>query len=109
MIHYILNGHEVVPTTSLEEWAIWFNQADELRRVAFSVIDEGLEVSTIFLGVDHRFIGEGPPLVFETMVFRGGDPQMTWRYSTWEEAEEGHKSIVSGLLNNEPEFTGERT
>lgn len=55
-------------------------------------------VSTVFLGLDHQF-GDGPPLVFETMIFGGEHDQEQWRYSTIEEAREGHDravQIVSG-------------
>ena len=30
-------------------------------------------VSTVFLVLDHRMIGEGPPLLYETMVFDPAD------------------------------------
>lgn len=41
------------------------------ERVAFTEIAEGCEVSTVFIGLDHRFSDTGPPLVFETMAFWG--------------------------------------
>ncbi len=28
-------------------------------------------VSTVFLGLDHNFLGEGEPILFETMIFGG--------------------------------------
>lgn len=46
-------------------------------------------VSTVWLGLDHRF-GDGPPLIFETMVFGGAFDQEGDRYSTKEQAEAGH-------------------
>jgi hypothetical protein len=69
-----------------------------------------LEVSTVWLGLDHR-IGPGPPLIFETMVFDRSrhwrepiytidppDASEKWegemyRYSTREDAEEGHRKV----------------
>jgi hypothetical protein len=59
---------------------------------------EGREfvVSTVFLGLDHRY-GEGSPLVFETMIFPSEDGEITdWcelfgdRYTTIEQARAGH-------------------
>jgi hypothetical protein len=50
-------------------------------------------VSTVFLGLDHQW-GDGPPLVFETMIFGGEHDQYQERYSTWDEAEAGHKQGV---------------
>ena len=54
------------------------------------------KVSTVFLGVDYDFTGK-KPLLFETMVFGGPYDGEEQRYSTWEEAEEGHKKVVSRL------------
>lgn len=65
---YILNLRgEPVPCDSLMEWAEWFEHAD--RRVAFDKVGTS-EISTVFLGLDHNF-GDGPPLLWETMIFRG--------------------------------------
>lgn len=50
-------------------------------------------VSTVWLGLDHNF-GEGPPLIFETMVFKEGDAGELERYSTQEEALRGHKKLL---------------
>lgn len=50
-------------------------------------------ISTVHLGLDHRF-GEGPPLIFETMVFGGGLDQECDRYSTIEQAHAGHERMV---------------
>lgn len=50
-------------------------------------------VSTVFLGLDHQY-GDGPPLLFETMVFGGPLDHEMNRYSTWNEAEKGHQEMV---------------
>lgn len=50
-------------------------------------------ISTVWLGLDHSF-GYGPPLIFETMVFKGGESDLDCeRYSTEEEALAGHAAI----------------
>lgn len=90
---YILNGREPVPEPDLLRWAVWFGTTD--RRVAFTDLGEDVCVSTVFIGLDHSF-GEGPPLLFETMVF-GPYGDQTHRYSTWEEAEVGHKKVTDEL------------
>jgi hypothetical protein len=92
---YILEGKKVVPVATLEEWAR--GMAGVERHVAFTEIAPGLVVSTIFLGVDHRhtIFGKGPPLLFETMVFKDGEGEDQERYSTWEEAEAGHARFVA--------------
>lgn len=55
-----------------------------------------LEISTVWLGINHNYFEYGPPLIFETMVFGEGssvDEAMD-RYATLKEAEEGHRSMV---------------
>ena len=65
------------------------------RRVGIDVVD-GVEISTVFLCMDHR-IGEGPPLLYETMIFGGPLDQEQERYSTRAEAEAGHKRWVEAV------------
>lgn len=64
-------------------------------RVGLTDITPGCHVSTVFLGLDHRFIDEGAPLLFETFVFGGPLDMRMNRYSTWSKAERGHKSMVA--------------
>jgi hypothetical protein len=88
---YILDGKNVV-SASLEEWAQWYETAD--RAVAKTSISDEVNVSTVFLGLDHSF-GDGPPQLFETMIFGGEHDQYQERFETWEQAEAGHKVAVS--------------
>lgn len=77
---------------SLADWARWNNV--ENRRVALTVIDdEGNNVSTVFLGLDHSYSG-GRPVLFETLIFGGPYDGDMWRYHTWAEAEAGHAAAV---------------
>lgn len=92
--YYILEGKIVVPVESLDEWIERFEFHDDNRIVAQEDVGP-YWVSTVFLGLDHRFMGHGPPLVFETMVFRDRTRRLLvdlWcrRCSTWEEAETTH-------------------
>lgn len=95
-LHYILKDQEPVPVDDVIVWAEWFGAAD--RHVDFTVIDIGEEVSTVFMGLDHRFFGDGPALLFETMVFGGNFDGEQLRYSTWDEAEAGHKRMVARVM-----------
>lgn len=88
---YILAGTTPVPEADLQAWARWFETAD--RRVAETWVTPAIRVSTVFLGLDHQW-GVGPPLLFETMVFREGDGQDTVRTSTWHQAEQAHEQVV---------------
>lgn len=83
---YILDNRKAVKVKDLITWARWLETAD--RKVARTQRGD-VSVSTVFLGLDHQF-GNGPPLLFETMVFGGEHDEEQERYSTWEEAEAGH-------------------
>ena len=50
-------------------------------------------VSTVFLGIDHSF-GEGPPILWETMIFDGPHDQFQERYTSKEEAIAGHERAM---------------
>lgn len=56
---------------------------------------EPILVSTVFLGFDHRFLDDdGPPILFETMIFGGKHDQYQERYTTWDDAVAGHERAV---------------
>ena len=93
MSDYYILVDGVAKPCDLITWAKWFETAD--REVAKDIVGES-EVSTVFLGIDHSF-GDGPPLLFETLVFGGKLDQEMDRYSTLEEAEVGHKNMVGRL------------
>lgn len=90
---YVLNDkREAVPTDDVLAWARMFEDG-EARRVARTQVGP-LSISTVFLGLDHAF-GEGPPMLFETMVFGlpdGGEDMD--RCSTWAQAEAMHAAFV---------------
>ena len=93
-MYYILDGHKIVPCDDVLKWAKWLEKAE--RHVADDK-ENGIRVSTIFLGIDHSF-GQEPPLLFETMVFGGEHDEDMERYSTWEEAEQGHKKMCGTVF-----------
>jgi len=96
---YILRGHTPVPCKDLHAWAEWFESADRL--VAREALSADVEVSTVFIALDHSF-GRGPPLVFETMIFGGPLDGYTDRYSTWNQAEAGHRRAVAMMRERMP-------
>ena len=79
------------------DWARDFESQD--RTVKKSHLWNGLYISTVFMGLDHQY-GDGPPLIFETMVF----PNEWWtdyhlsRYSTEAEVLVGHRRAVRRFL-----------
>ena len=92
MRQYILSGHGVIECPDELEWAQWYETAD--RRVDLTRVGS-VEVSTVFLSLDPRYIGDGPPLVFETLVFGGVMDGEMERCSTWDEAVAQHAAMVS--------------
>ena len=89
---YILDGRNPIPCADFMTGARWFQTSD--RHVAKTDFGD-VRVSTVFLGFDRSF-GQGPPLLFETMIFGGPFDQDKYqeRCSTWEEAEAQHAEAV---------------
>lgn len=97
---YKLDGHTPVRCDDVVEWGQWLAADSELphssRVVARTAIGD-LTVSTVFLAIDHNWaeLGDGTPVLFETMVFGpGGSDYGQDRCSTWEEAEAQHADTV---------------
>ena len=82
-----------VPMPDLLTWGRWLEGFR--RHVAWTQVTSEITVSTIFLGLDHRHSGEGPPILFESMVFGGPLAREMCRYVSWDDAETGHKMIVA--------------
>ena len=56
-------------------------------------------IATVFLTFNHNYSMEGPPVLFETMVFSDHlEDDYTTRYETYEDAIEGHKKIVELVM-----------
>lgn len=90
---YILdNDGNPVQETDLRAWSNWYETAS--RRVALYE-HEHVKVSTVFLGMDHRLIGPGPPVLWETMVFGGEYDDEQERYTSREAALAGHARWVA--------------
>lgn len=83
---------------TLDEWSQRFEDS-EGRRIGYDLIDDRYLVSTVWLGLDHNWDPNGPPLIFETMVFDETSEQPSldlacYRYTTETEAREGHAEVV---------------
>jgi hypothetical protein len=92
--YYVLDGHNAKPVKDVLEWGKYFDKSD--RTVKKTTVGEA-KVSTVFLGLNHRF-GEGEPLLFETMIFGGKEDGWRKRYSTWDEAVKGHDTACEMLV-----------
>ena len=61
-------------------------------------------VSTVWLGVNHNFTDDGPPIIFETMVFGPKDAdEYMQRYSTEDQARAGHAETVTVVAATVPD------
>jgi hypothetical protein len=88
---YVLIGQTVVPCDDLLEWAMTYETQD--RRVGRWRRGPVL-VSTVFLGLDHNW-GDGPPILFETMIFfLGASVDYQERCATWDQAEAMHGEAI---------------
>lgn len=93
---YILEGKMPVAEDDLMKWMQTANCTVRKSTATICVNGEPVgevRVSTVFLGLDYQF-GEGPPLLFESMIFGGPLDQECDRCSTWEAAEKMHEKMM---------------
>lgn len=94
-MYYGPDGKPISQEEAVKYWA-----DPELRRVAHSTIttENGeIEISTVFLIIDHSF-GHGPPVLWETMIFGGPLDEDQGRYTSAEDALVGHHRWVTLIL-----------
>lgn len=92
----ILAENGEVQEVDLMTWAKWYETAN--RQVALTEVED-VRVSTVFLGMAHRFRG-GEPLWFETMCFGGAWEEYARHYATLNGAKEGHDELVELIQAN---------
>lgn len=86
---YILDDEgRPVKSPNLMSWAKWIERGE--NRVLAQTRHENVKVSTIFLGLDHS-LSNSTPVLWETMIFGGEHDAEQARYTTREDALEGHK------------------
>jgi hypothetical protein len=100
---YILaaDGITPIPVDDLEEWARWYKTAE--RHVAHDMDEndttgQKVRVSTVFLALDHNFWGQGPPVLWETMVFGGPLDGEQARYTSHADAFVGHQEMCRRVM-----------
>jgi hypothetical protein len=108
---YRLIGQTAVPVDTSDEAGLLeaaraFSEDD--RRVALTTVGP-YRISTVFLGLDHNHMMDGPPILFETMTFLDTTGPLAGyevgneadrRAATWLEAEEQHQKAVAWCLAN---------
>lgn len=95
--YWTLRGKKAVPVKN-DDVMVWAKKFNTMDRTVANTKLGGVEVSTVFLGLNHQFLPTGKPLIFETIIFGGPLDQDCERYSTWEESEEGHKAMVAKVV-----------
>ena len=90
---YILdNNNKPIPKPVLEA-SQWLEDNDHRRIVKRDQIGDIL-VSTVFLGLDHAWDSD-TPVLWETMIFGGEHNQYQERYTSHEDALEGHEKALT--------------
>ncbi len=76
---------------SAEEWEK--HNADMSRRIGHDVIARVM-ISTIFMGINTQADEDGPPLLYETLIFDPATGRREESYATATQAREGHRRWV---------------
>lgn len=90
--NYILKNRTIYPCDDLMLWAAWMEENE--RHIGDTQVDD-IRISTVFLGLDHSFVDNAVPILFETMLFGGPIDQDCNRYEDIESAESGHETAIS--------------
>lgn len=91
-LHYILVGKTAVAAT-LREWAAFF-ECSRQRLLKRTRVEEDVEVSTVFLGMSHKYFDDDGINIFETMIFGGKHNDYQTRCDTFAEALEMHETAI---------------
>lgn len=97
--YYDLNDQPIKGPDAVLKWGRLYEKED--RRIKQQYTRLGYFVSTVWLGMNYQYDPKGPPMIYETVVFRGKNRTDVYseRYSTKKEALEGHKRAYR-LFNN---------
>jgi len=99
-LYYMLDeAGEPYEAPDVLTWGLWFETAQN-RTIAQDRDEAGGEdvmVSTVFLGLDHNFSGDGPPVLWETLVFGGVLDGAQRRYTSRAAALAGHQAICQDV------------
>ena len=111
-MYYDRDGFAIPSNGPLPVVLVWAQMLERDREVAHDELPDGSFLSTVWLGLDHGFMG--PPLIFETMRFgphgppgmarafpdpfgEPGEETEQLRYTTAEEALAAHHEILRRL------------
>lgn len=90
---YILDNNNKPVAKPVLEAAQWLEDNPNRKIVKRDEIG-GILVSTVFLGLDHAWDSD-IPVLWETMIFGGEHDQYQERYTSHQDALEGHKKALT--------------
>lgn len=98
LLYTLSSRGEPVPCLEHKRWQDWINTHD--RTIARTDLSDTLYVETWFPGVDLRPNGQfGPPLLFETAVYRDGKQAETYHIrAPIQRAAIAHTNVVERLI-----------
>lgn len=93
---YVLDGDgQPVACPDMRVWGKWFEEnSGSVRIVQQTTLESDVFVSTVFLGIDHNFTGQGEPALWETLVFGGPTDGEMQRYTSLAFANAGHMAMI---------------
>lgn len=92
---YILDDDNNPVPSTITEYVEWEHVNPEKRIVKQEHIGDDIRVSTVFLGLNHSFIDNETPVLWETMIFGGEHDEYQVRYTSHEAALQGHEIALS--------------
>lgn len=98
MAWYILDENNKPVKSTIVDYSEWIHKNPERKAVKQEHIDD-VFISTVFLGLDHAWDSD-VPLLWETMIFGGEHDQYMDRYTSYEDALEGHQTALN-LVNKQ--------
>lgn len=99
MAWYILDeNNKPVKSTGAQEYLDWEEANQDKKYLKQEFVDD-IHVSTVFLGLDHSW-NSNIPVLWETMIFGGEHDQYQDRYTSVEDALEGHQKALN-LVNKQ--------
>ena len=111
MRHYVLDDqNKPVLEPDTLRWGRWLQENWERRNVAQHEVG-GYLISTVFLGLDHGFTDQGPPVLWETLVGYYVDTSLgtglheneLYRHTSHRQAHQAHHELVDRLTRQAAE------
>jgi len=100
-LYWILDAeHRPVEATN-EQWFEFRQNNFSKCIVAKTQINDHVEVSTVFIGMDQAVGTRELPVLFESMVFTDDQGGECHRYCSWDDAEAGHNALVKRLQSEQ--------